>query len=246
MSQHKTILKLLLSIFSLTLFLSLTGCATLAVNQFIHHPSTDIMDELAPTNKDLSGVYSGIEVINNHNYARIIVTPACKEMPIINLLLPTEKNFDNKAILRLGDSKKEQLPHEDKYIGQSVKIFSYKVSNDKKTDIDKDMMPIQSTLDWHGYPSTIIVQFEESDLWKEKKAQETISYKIGSKANDVLDRSLYWDCKNGPCGDWQCKNKENNFAGIILKIFTVPLDIITLPVQMLVVVLILSFGKGGP
>jgi len=130
----------------LTLFLSLTGCATLAVDQFIHHPTTHVTDEFAPEKKEFSGVYSGIEVINNRSYAHIVIVPDCKEMQTLNLFLPTEKNFDTKAIVGTGGSQKEQIPNDDKYIGQFVRILSYQLSNDMKTEIDKGMIPMQSSL----------------------------------------------------------------------------------------------------
>jgi len=131
MSQHKTILNLWLFVFSLTLFLSLSGCATLAVDQFILHPQSEFIEEFTPKTNELAGTYSGLETINGHSYASIMVLPVsndCKEKPVIELLLPMENNSDDKSTLRLGKSTNEQLLGGDKYAGQPVRIVFYSSS----------------------------------------------------------------------------------------------------------------------
>lgn len=243
MSQYKTVLNLLAFVFFLIICLSLTGCATLAAEQFIHHPRTNVTDELSPDKKEFSGIYSGIEVINDRRYAHIVIVPDCKEMQFLNLFIPTEKNYDTKAIVRVGGPKKEQLLYEDKYIGRSVKILSLPLSDDMKTEIDKGTVPMRSSLQWSGYPTTLIFLFKQGDFFG-KGAQKTIIYKIGPENSDFLQCSLTVDCKNGPCGDWQCKNKENNIGGYMLKPFTVVFDIVTFPAQILFVTLALIVGSA--
>jgi hypothetical protein len=241
MFQHKTILNLWLFLFSLTLFLSLTGCATLAVNQFIHHPQSDFVDEFTPTNNDLAGTYSGLETINGRSYASIMVLPDsndCKERPVIELLLPMEKNSDAKSTLRFGKSTKEQLPSGDKYTGQPVRIVFYSSSNDNEINIDKSMTLMLSGHNWRGYPSVVIVGYKKGSRYIDR-----LAYRIAPEVNDFLVRPF--DC-NGLCHSaWACKNKENNVAGIILTPFAVVFDFITAPVQLLLTVVIRCI-PGGP
>jgi len=245
MSQYKTVLNLLASVIFLIICSSLTGCATIAVEQFIHHPKTNVTDELSPDKKEYLGIYYGIAVIKDRSYAHIVIVPDCEEMQSLNLFLPTEKNYDTEAIVRVGGSNKEQLLYEDKYIGRSVKILSLPLSDDMKTEIDKGTIPMRSSLQWSGHPTTLIILFKQGDLFG-KGAQKTLIYRIGPENNDFLQRSLTVDCKNGPCGNWRCKNKENNVGGYMLKPFAVVFDIITFPVQILVITLALIVGSGGP
>ena len=217
MSQHKTILNLLLFLFSLILFLSLTGCATLAVDHFLLHPQSEFVDEFTPTTNELAGTYSGLETINGHSYASIMVLPDsndCKERPVIELLLPMEKNSDAKSTLRFGKSTKEQLPGGDKYAGQPVRIVFYSSSNDNEINIDKSMALMLSGHNWLGYPSVIIVGYKKGSRYIDR-----LAYRIAPEGNDFLVRPF--DC-NGLChSTWTCKNKENNVAGIILMPFAV-------------------------
>lgn len=241
MSQHKTIQNLWLFLFSLTLFLSLTGCATLAVDQFIFHPQSEFVDEFTPTTNELSGTYSGLEMINGHSYARIMVLPDsndCKERPVIELLLPMEKNSDAKSTLRFDKSTKEQLTSADKYAGQLVRIVFYSSSNHNEMNIDKSMTLMLSGHNWRGYPSVVIVGYKKSSRYIDK-----LAYRIAPEVNDFLVRPF--DC-NGLCNSaWTCKNKGNNAAGIILIPFAVVFDTITSPVQLLFSIVNL-FIPAGP
>jgi hypothetical protein len=240
MSQNKTILSLWLFLFSLTLFLSLTSCATMAVNQLISHPQSDFVDEFTPTNHGLTGTYYGLETINGHSYASIMVLPDsndCKERPVIELLLPMEKNSDAKSTLRFGKSTKEQLPGGDKYTGQPVRIVFYSSSNDNEMNIDKSMTLMLSGHNWRGYPSVVIVGYKKGSRYIDR-----LAYRIAPEVNDFLVRPF--DC-NGLCNSaWTCKNKGNNVAGIILIPFAVVFDTITAPVQLLLSV-VNRFIPGG-
>lgn len=240
MFQHKTILNLWLFLFSLTLFLSLTGCATLAVDQFIFHPQSEFVDEFTPTTNELAGTYSGLETIKGHSYARIMVLPDsndCKERPVIELLLPMEKNSDAKSTLRFGKSTKEQLLSGDKYTGQPVRIVFYSSSNDNEMNIDKSMTLMLSGHNWRGYPSVVIVGYKKGSRYIDR-----LAYRIAPEVNDFLVRPF--DC-NGLChAAWACKNKENNVAGIILTPFAVVFDTITAPVQLLFSVVNLCIPGG--
>jgi uncharacterized protein YceK len=240
MSQHKTILNLWLFLFSLTLFLSLTGCATISVYQFILHPQSEFGDEFMPTNNELAGTYSGLETINGHSYASIMVLPYsndCKERPVIELLLPMEKNSDAKSTLRFGKSTKEQLPGGDKYAGQPVRIVFYSSSNDNEINIDKSMTLMLSGHNWRGYPSVVIVGYKKGGLYINR-----LAYRIAPENNDFLVRPF--DCNELCHSAWTCKNKENNVAGIILIPFAVVFDTITAPVQLLLTVVNLCIHGG--
>ena len=240
MSQHKTIMNLWLFLFSLTLFLSLAGCATIVVDQFIFHPRSDFVDEFTPTTNELAGTYSGLEMINSHSYARIMVLPDsndCKERPVIELLLPMEKNSDAKATLRFGKFIKEQLTGGDRYTGQPVRIVFYSSSNDNEINIDKSMTLMLSGHNWRGYPSVVIVGYKKGSRYIDR-----LAYRIDTEVNDLLVRPF--DC-NGLCHSaWTCKNKGNNVAGIILIPFAVVFDTITAPVQLLLSV-VNRFIPGG-
>lgn len=240
MSQHKTILNLWLFAFSLTLFLSLTGCATLAVDQFILHPQSEFIEEFTPKTNELAGTYSGLETINGHSYASIMVLPDsndCKERPVIELLLPVEKNSDAKSTLRFGKSTKEQFPSADKYAGKPVKIVFYSSSNDNEMNIDKSMTLMLSGHNWRGYPSIVIVGYKKGSRYIDK-----LAYRIAPEVNDFLVRPF--DCHELCNTAWTCKNKGNNVAGIILIPFAVVFDTITAPVQLLFSVVNL-FIPGG-
>ena len=241
MSQHKTILSLWLFLFSLTLFLSLTSCATMAVNQLINHPQSDFVDEFTPTNHGLTGTYSGLETINGHSYASIMVLPDsndCKERPVIELLLPMEKNSDAKSTLRFGKSTKEQLPSGDKYTGQPVRIVFYSSSNDNEMNIDKTMTLMLSGHNWRGYPSVVIVGYKKGSRYIDR-----LAYRIDTEVNDLLVRPF--DCNEICNSTWTCENKRNIVAGIILTPFAVVFDFITAPVQLLLTVVIRCI-PGGP
>ena len=241
MSQHKTILNLWLFLFSLTLFLSLTGCATISVYQFILHPQSEFGDEFMPTNNELAGTYSGLETINGHSYASIMVLPDsndCKERPVIELLLPMEKNSDAKSTLRFGKSTKEQLPGGDEYTGQPVRIVFYSSSNDNEMNIDKSMTLMLSGHNWRGYPSVVIVGYKKGSRYIDR-----LAYKIAPEVNDFLVRPF--DCNELCHSTWTCKNKGNNAAGIILIPFAVFFDFITAPVQLLFTIVNLCI-PGGP
>lgn len=241
MSRHKTILNLWLFIFSLTLFLSLTGCATIAVNQLVLHPQSEFVDEFTPTNNKLTGTYSGLETINGHSYASIMVLPDsndCKERPVIELLLPMEKNSDAKSTLRFGKSTKEQLPGGDKYAGQPVRIVFYSSSNDNEMNIDKSMTLMLSGHNWRGYPSVVIVGYKKGSHYIDR-----LAYRIAPEVNDFLVRPF--DCNELCHSAWTCKNKGNIGVGIILIPFAVGFDFITAPVQLLLTVVILCI-HGGP
>ena len=240
MFQHKIILKLWLFLFSLTLFLSLTGCATFAVNQFILHPQSDFADEFMPTNNELAGTYSGLETINGHRYASIMVLPHsndCKERPVIELLLPMEKNSDAKSTLRFGKSTKEQLPGADKYAGQPVRIVFYSSSNDNEMNIDKSMTLMLSGHNWRGYPSVVIVGYKKGSRYIDR-----LAYRIAPEVNDFLVRPF--DCNEICNSTWTCENKGNIAAGIFLIPFAVAFDLITTPVQLLLSIANL-FIPGG-
>lgn len=241
MSQNKTILSLWLFLFSLTLFLSLTSCATMAVNQLINHPQSDFVDEFTPTNHGLTGTYSGLETINGHRYASIMVLPDsndCKERPVIELLLPMEKNSDAKATLRFGKFTKEQLTGGDRYAGQPVRIVFYSSSNDNEMNIDKSMTLMLSGHNWRGYPSVVIVGYKKGSHYIDR-----LAYRIDPEVNDLLVRPF--DC-NGLCHSaWTCKNKGNNAAGIILTPFAAVFDFITAPVQVLFTIVNLCIHGGS-
>jgi hypothetical protein len=241
MFRNKIILKIWLFLFSLTLFLSLTGCATIAVNQFILHPQSDFADEFMPTNNELAGTYSGIETINGHSYASIMVLPhsnACKERPVIELLLPMIKNSDAKARLRFGKPTKEQLSGGDKYNGQPVRIVFYSSSNDNEMNMDKSMTLMLSGHNWRGYPSVVIVAYK-----KGSRSIDRLAYRIAPKVNDFLVQPF--DCNESCNSTWTCKNKGNIVAGIFLMPFAVAFDLITTPVQLLLSIANLSI-PGGP
>jgi len=228
MSQHKTILKLLLFLFSLILFLSLTGCATLAVDHFLLHPRSAFVDEFTPTTDELAGTYSGSETINGHSYAIIMVlndSNDCKERPVIELLLPMEKNSDANSTLRFGKSTQGQLSGEDIYTGQPVRIIFYSSSNDNETNIDKSMALMLSRHNWLGYPPVIIVGYKKGSRYIDR-----LAYRIAPEGNDFLVRPF--DCNELCHSTWTCKNKEYNASGIILMPFAFVFDFITAPVQV--------------
>jgi hypothetical protein len=243
MSQHKTILNLWLFCFSLTLFSSLAGCATLAVNQFIYHPRISLEEEyFSPTNKQsTSGIYLGLETVKGQSYARIkvkSVAEGCIEEPsFIELLLPMEKNSDAKATYRpFNQSKNEQFSVEDKYAGQPVKIILYSPSEDKAINIDQDMALMMPSYNWSGYPSAVIVGFTKGDI-------KNLAYRISYESDDFL---ICHFVNNYTVGNGTCTKKENNVAGIILTPLAVIVDFVTAPIQLLATVLILCIGKGGP
>jgi hypothetical protein len=241
MSQNKTILSLWLFLFSLTLFLSLTGCATMAVNQLINHPQSDFVDEFTPTNHGLTGTYSGLETINGHSYASIMVLPDsndCKERPVIELLLPMEKNSDAKATLRFGKFIKEQLTGGDRYTGQPVRIVFYSSSNDNEINIDKSMTLMMSGHNWRGYPSVVIVGYKKGSRYIDR-----LAYRIAPEVNAFLVKPF--DCNEICNSTWTCENKRNIVAGIFLIPFAVAFDLITTPVQLLLSIANLSI-PGGP
>jgi len=240
MSQHKTILNLWLFLFSLTLFLSLTGCATISVYQFILHPQSEFGDEFMPTNNELAGTYSGLETINGHSYASIMVLPYsndCKERPVIELLLPMERNSDTKSTLRFGKSTKEQLPGGDKYVGQPVRIVFYSSSNDNEMNIDKPMTLMLSGHNWRGYPSVVIVGYKEGSRYIDR-----LAYRIAPEVNDFLVRPF--DCNELCHSTWTCKNEENIAAGIFLIPFAAAFDFITAPVQLFLTLVNLCIPAG--
>jgi hypothetical protein len=227
MFQHKIILKIWLFLFSLTFFLSLTGCATFAVNQFIIHPQSDFADEFMPTNNELTGTYSGLETIKGHSYASIMVLPHsndCKERPVIELLLPMVNNSDSKSTLRFGKSTKEQLPGGDKYNGQPVRIVFYSLSNDNEMNIDKSMTLMLSGHKWRGYPSVVIVAYKKGSRYLDR-----LAYRIAPEVHVVQP----FDCNEICNSTWTCENKRNIVAGIFLIPFAVAFDLITTPVQLL-------------
>ena len=227
MSQHKIIQHLWLCLFSLTL-LSLTGCATTAVNQLILHPPSDFADEFLPTNNALAGTFSGLETINGHRYAGIMVLPHskdCKERPVIELLLPMVNNADAKAGLRFGKSTNEQLPGRDKYYGQPVRIIFYSSSDDGEMNINKTMTSMLSGHNWRGYPSVVIVAYK-----KGMRSIDRITYRIAPEVNDVLVKPF--DCNEMCTSTWTCENKGNLTAAILLMPFAVAFDLITTPVQL--------------
>lgn len=229
MFQYKIILKLWLLLFSLTLFLSLTGCATTAVNQFILHPQSDFADEFMPTNHELAGIYSGLETINGHRYASVMVLPHshdCKERPVIEFLLPIEKNSDAKARLRFDKSTKDPLPVTDKYTGQPVRIVFYASSKDNEMNIDKAMTLMLSGHNWRGYPSVVIVAYKTDNRYIDR-----LAYRSSPEVNDFLVRPF--DCNEICNSTWTCANKGNMVAGIFLMPFAVAFDLITTPVQLL-------------
>jgi len=235
MSQHKTIMNLWLFLFSLTLFLSLAGCATIVVDQFIFHPRSDFVDEFTPTSNDLAGTYSGLETINGRSYASIMVLPDsndCKERPVIELLLPMEKNSDAKSTLRFGKSTKEQFPGGDKYTGLPVRIVFYSSSNDNEMNIDKSMTLMLSGHNWRGYPSVVIVGFK-----KDGSYINNLAYRIAPETDDCLVRNFTTEINKSK--KWPCTKNLNKVAEVILTPFTLVLDIITAPVQFLVAVVII-------
>ena len=241
MSQHKTILSLWLFLFSLTLFLSLTSCATMAVNQLINHPQSDFVDEFTPTNHGLTGTYSGLETINGHSYASIMVLPDsndCKERPVIELLLPMVNNSDAKARLRFGKYTKEQLPDGDKYNGQPVRLVFYASSNENELHIDKSMTLMLSGHKWRGYPSVVIVAYKKGSRYIDR-----LAYRIAPEVNAFLVKPF--DCNEICNSTWTCENKRNIVAGIFLIPFAVAFDLITTPVQLLLSITNLSI-PGGP
>jgi hypothetical protein len=240
MFQHKIILKLWLFLFSLTLFLSLTGCATFAVNQFILHPQSDFADEFMPTNNELAGNFSGLETINGHRYASIMVLPRsndCKERPAIELLLPMVNISDAKARLRFGKATKEPLPGGDKYNGQPVRIVFYSSSNENEMNIDKAMTLMLSGHKWRGYPSVVIVAYKKGSRYIDK-----LAYRIAPEVNDFLVQPF--DCNEICDATWTCENKRNIAAGIVLIPFAVAFDLITTPIQLLLSIANLSIPSG--
>ena len=240
MFQQKIILKIWLFLFSLTLFLSLTGCATVAVNQFIIHPQSDFADEFMPTNNELAGTYSGLETINGHRYATIMVLPRsndCKERPVIELLLPMVSNADAKAMIRFGKSTKEPLPGLDKYNGQPVRIIFYSASNENEMNINKAMTLMLSGHKWHGYPSVVIVAYK-----KDNRYIDRLAYRSAPEVTALFVTPF--DCNEICDATWTCENKRNIGAGIVLIPFAVVFDLITTPIQLLLSIVNLSIPRG--
>jgi hypothetical protein len=242
MSQHKTILNFWLFFFFLILCLFITGCATILVRDCIQNPSSGFDDEFSQANKQLSGVYSGFKTFSGLSYARIEILPAsndCKNRPVLELLLPMEKNSNDNAIAiarAVNNPENEQLPVLDKYTGQSVKIIFYSPSNDEKINIDKDMASMLSSYNWYGYPSVVIIAPSKRCGYSACNHEVShgnfilltpnIAYRVGSKADDIWVHSLEAQ------GGWNCENTANKITGSILKPFAVVFDVITSPVQL--------------
>ena len=151
MFKQKITSSLLVSVFFLALCLSVTGCVTLAVDQFITHSKSKFLDEFNPPDKQWIGIYSGLTTISGHSYARIRLLPDsgdCEERPVHELLLPMEKNFDAKVTARFGHSISKSLPVNERYAGQPIKIISYLLSNEKEKSIDKDITSMLSSYHW--------------------------------------------------------------------------------------------------
>jgi hypothetical protein len=240
MFQRKIILKIWLFLFSLTLCLSLTGCATYAVNQFILHPQSDFADEFMPTNNELAGTYSGLETINGHRYASIMVLPHsndCKERPVIELLLPMVNNSDAKASMRFGNATKMQLPGSDKYNGQPVRLVFYASLNENEMNIDKSITLMLAGHKWRGYPSVVIVAYK-----KDSRYIDRLAYRIAPEVNAFLVKPF--DCNEICNSTWTCANNRNIVAGIFLIPFAVVFDLITTPVQLLLSIANLSIPGG--
>lgn len=237
MSQNNNTFNLLVSILFLTFCVSMAGCATLATDQFIHHPRSELNDEFKPTNKQLAGVYSGLEIVKGQNYARIEILPNsedCRERPVIELLLPMENNLDSKATYHFGKPIKEikeinSLREKD--TAHPVNIILYSPQGDMKKNVEEGMKLELSSYEWQDYPSTVIVGYKSNYA-------DTFAYKIASGSEGFVVRSL--DTKSAYHNRWMCKNKENNVAGILIKPFAIVLDIATSPLQFLSAVVIVS------
>lgn len=223
MAYYNKVLRLLAAVLLLTSLWSLSGCATTAVDQYIHHPGSSFIDEFDPINKQMAGIYTGLEKINCITYARIIVPPnleKCQGMPVIELLLPMEKDSDAKAILRFPESVNEKSLLKDKYSGQTVNMVFYSPSENTEKDSDKGMKLMLSNHEWNGYPSAVIIGFKN-------KYAAICTYRIASEDVNIV----MTDFKDtGELSSrWACKNMENNVAGYMLKPFAVIYDIASVP-----------------
>jgi hypothetical protein len=175
-----------------------------------------------------------------HRYASIMVLPHsndCKERPVIELLLPVEKNSDAKSTLRFDISTKEPLPSTDKYAGQPVRIVFYASSNDNEMNIDKSMTLMLSGHNWRGYPSVVIVGHKKGSRYIDR-----LAYRIAPKVDDFLVQPF--DCYGICNSTWTCENKGNIVAGILLMPFAVAFDLITTPAQLLLSIANLCVPSG--
>lgn len=223
MSQVNIKKDLALSAVVLMFFLSLSGCATISVKHLVKYHKYYVFDEFDPAKKELLGIYSGTHEISGNKFSRVAIQPSCKQMPIINLFLPIENISNSQAILCCVCFG---LPDNKEFSGQVVKI-QLSQSNHETIDINKVSEDLQNSLEWQGYPATIIFRHES------KAIKSSIIYKTGPEANAFTTLYVISKCDNSSCGPYYCRNNDSirNIPVYMLMPFAFVFDLITLPIQ---------------
>jgi uncharacterized protein YceK len=193
-------------------FLGTSGCATVVVNGFRETEGSPSL-EVRSRSSSLDGSYIGNVEIDGYEFARIVILEpraACEDHSQIEMLLPL--SAEKAAHPRLKEIT-GAVTEKGKTIAIRINVFD----KSKARELTK-------AESWQGYPDNIIFRHEVDD-------PPTVLYRFGPAPSDVRDESVEDDL------EWVCRSRAAYIGSIALLPFAVVFDILTFPVQLIIIAL---------
>ena len=204
-----------------------SGCATHSLNMKIepNYYATSPWQEIngnkshSDRYRQLTGNYTGEEIVKNQNYARILLTDTnnvCHEKNSIELLIPVGAESDVVPIIRDASSNQSN----SLYPVKKVNVIAI-----NRTSLKTEPKYILPKEKWKGYPSNILLT-DDGEYKKERVIK--VAYHNGPGDDDIIFSSA--DTSNL---GWVCRKKEESKTGYyFLYPFAIAFDIITSPIQI--------------
>lgn len=199
-------------ILGLMAVLGISGCATVVVNGFRETEGSPGL-EVRSRSSSLEGSYIGNTEIEGNKYARIVILEpraVCDDQSQIEMLLPLSSEKVARPLL-----KEFRQPETEK--GKLVTIRLDVFDKSKAGELTK-------AESWQGHPDIIIFRHEMKD-------PPTLLYRFGPAPADLRDEGIENDLK------WVCRSRSAYFSSIALLPFAVVFDVITFPMQLLIIAL---------
>ncbi len=192
--------------------LGISGCATVVVNGFRETEGSPGL-EVRSRSSSLEGRYIGNTEIQGNQYARIVILEpraVCDDRSQIEMLLPLSPDKVARPLLK---ESRQPVTEKGKPVTIRLDIFDKLKAG--------ELIKAES---WQGYPDIIIFRHEMED-------PPTVLYRFGPAPADLRDEGIENDLK------WVCRSHFAYVSSIALLPFAVAFDVVTFPVQLLIIAL---------
>lgn len=190
----------------------ISGCATVIVNGIRKTEGSPGL-EVRSRGSYLEGNYLGDIEQDGYRFARIIILnprAVCDDQTQIEMLLPLTSAHSARPLLR----EVQGITNEKE---NRVKIL-LDIYDEPRAEA------VINSESWAGYPSSIIIRHESND-------PPTVFYRFGPGQSDLRHDDIATELK------WVCRSRAVYFGSMALLPFAVAFDIVTFPLQLIVIAL---------